>query len=155
MIELCWEYLSVRCIWLHVLMSRTRFRVNPRSSCSHLNLDFTPALSKEFLDIQAIIESGFTLKCVRDMIRTYNQMQSRDKYSQHSSTVNPLWLSSWVFVYELSSYAFESSWSQLNLRFRACIKQGVLWHSCNYRVWIHAEMRTWLHKNIQSNAPYR
>ena len=31
------------------------------------------ALSKEFLDIQATIECGFTLKCVRDMTRTYNQ----------------------------------------------------------------------------------
>ena len=32
MIELCYENLSVRCIWLYVLiMSRTRFRVNPHS----------------------------------------------------------------------------------------------------------------------------
>ena len=30
--ELCCEYLSVRCIWLCVLiMSRTRLRVNPHS----------------------------------------------------------------------------------------------------------------------------
>ena len=50
------------------------------SSCSHSNFrvtqtsDFEPASSKEFLDIQAIIECGFTLKCVSDMIRTYNQL---------------------------------------------------------------------------------
>ena len=31
MIELCCEYLSVWCIWLYVLMSGTRFRVNPHS----------------------------------------------------------------------------------------------------------------------------
>ena len=31
-----------------------------------------PASSKEFLDIQATIECGFTLKLVRDMIKTYN-----------------------------------------------------------------------------------
>ena len=31
-----------------------------------------PASSKEFLDIQATIECGFTLKCVRDMIKTYS-----------------------------------------------------------------------------------
>ena len=32
MIELCCEYLSVRCIWLYVIiMSRTSFRVNPHS----------------------------------------------------------------------------------------------------------------------------
>ena len=35
--------------------------------------DFAPASSKEFLDIQATIECGFTLKRVRDMIRTYSQ----------------------------------------------------------------------------------
>ena len=29
--ELCCEYLSARCIWLYLLMSRTRFRVNPHS----------------------------------------------------------------------------------------------------------------------------
>ena len=33
------------------------------------SLRFAPASSKEFLDIQAIIECGFTLKCVRDMAR--------------------------------------------------------------------------------------
>ena len=30
-------------------------------------------MSKDFLDIQATIECGFTLKCVRDMIRTQSQ----------------------------------------------------------------------------------
>ena len=35
--------------------------------------DFAPASSKEFLDIQATIECGFTLKRVRDMIKTYRQ----------------------------------------------------------------------------------
>ena len=32
--------------------------------------DFAPASSNEFLDIQATIECGFTLKRVRDMTRT-------------------------------------------------------------------------------------
>ena len=31
--------------------------------------------SKEFLDIQATIECGFTLKHVRDMIRIYSEMR--------------------------------------------------------------------------------
>ena len=35
-------------------------------------LRFAHVLSKEFLDIQATIECGFTLKRVRDMIKTYN-----------------------------------------------------------------------------------
>ena len=37
--------------------------------------DFAPASSKEFLDIQATIECGFTLKRVRDMTRTYSHLQ--------------------------------------------------------------------------------
>ena len=49
-------------------MSRTRFQSDgvpiPRSSNS-----------KEFLDIQATIEGGFTLKRVRDMTRTYSQFK--------------------------------------------------------------------------------
>ena len=36
--------------------------------------DIAPVSSKGFLDIQANIESGFTLKCVRDMTRTYSQL---------------------------------------------------------------------------------
>ena len=40
------------------------------SSCSHLNSDFAPASSKEFLNIQATIECEFILKCIHDMIRT-------------------------------------------------------------------------------------
>ena len=34
--------------------------------------DIAPDSSKEFLDIQATIECGFTLKGVRDTIRTYS-----------------------------------------------------------------------------------
>ena len=44
--------------------------------------DFASASSKEFLDIQATIEWGFTLKRVRDMTRTYSQMHRTDKYSE-------------------------------------------------------------------------
>ena len=54
--------------------------------------DFAPASSKEFLVIQATIECGFTLKRVRDMIKTYSQMHRTDKYSQHSSIIWAAWL---------------------------------------------------------------
>ena len=36
--------------------------------------DFVPVSSKEFFDIQATIECGFTLKCVHHMTRTYRLM---------------------------------------------------------------------------------
>ena len=43
--------------------------------------DMAPASGKEFLHIQATAEGGFTLELVRDMIKTYNQMDGTDKYS--------------------------------------------------------------------------
>ena len=46
--------------------------------------DTTSVLSKEFIDIQATVQFRFTMKRVRDMTRTYGQMQSTDKYSQLS-----------------------------------------------------------------------
>ena len=52
--------------------------------------DFPTVLSKEFLDIEATIECGFTLKRVRDMTRTYSQMHRTDKYSQLSSIIWPV-----------------------------------------------------------------
>ena len=64
-------------------------------------------------------------------------------------TFYPVWLNDWVFVYELSGCGFESSCSYLNFKFRACFKQGVPWHSCDFRVWIHFETRTCHNKNIK------
>ena len=41
MIELCSEYLSVRCNWLYILInSRTRFRVNPHSLVAWMSRNF-------------------------------------------------------------------------------------------------------------------
>ena len=68
-----------------------------------------PVSSKEFLDIQATIECGFTLKCVRDITRTYSQMHRTNKYSQDSSIIWSVWPNGWVFVSELSSCGFECS----------------------------------------------
>ena len=83
------------------------------------------ASSKEFLDIQATVECGFILKLVRDMIKTYNQMHRKDKYSQLSSILWPVCLNGWVFVYKLSVCGVESRCSQLILRYGACFEQGV------------------------------
>ena len=49
--------------------------------------DLAPNLIKEFVDIWANIECGFTLKCIRDMRLTYTQMNCRDKYSEIISIV--------------------------------------------------------------------
>ena len=46
--------------------------------------DFAPVSSKEFLDIQAAIECGLTLKRVRDMMRTYSQYLSTPWFSANT-----------------------------------------------------------------------
>ena len=45
------------------------------------NSDFVAALSKEFVEIQATIECGLTLKRSRDMTRACSQIHRTDKYS--------------------------------------------------------------------------
>ena len=115
-------------------------------------MNSNPLSSQSFIKSYAMWIHSETRTC-RD--RTYSQMHRTDKYSQHSTIILPVWLNGRVFVYELSGCGFESSFSHLNFRFRACFQQGVPWHSDNYRVWIHSETRTWHDKNIQSNVPYR
>ena len=44
---------------------------------------------------------------------------------------------------------FESSYSQLNFRYRTCFEQGATLHSGNYKVWIHSETFALHDKNIQ------
>ena len=58
----------------------------------NITSDMALVSSKEFLDIQATVECGFTVERVGDMIRTYSQMHRTDKYSQHSSIIWPGWL---------------------------------------------------------------
>ena len=47
--------------------------------------DFAPASIKEFLDIQATVEDGFTLKCVRDITRTYKSSITLWKTTKRTS----------------------------------------------------------------------
>ena len=53
-----------------------------------------------------------------------------------SSIIWAVWLNGLVFVYKLSGCGFESSCSNLNLRFCTCSKQRIPWHSGDYRVCI-------------------
>ena len=54
--------------WVQILL------LSPKLQVSHL------FICKEFLDIQAPIECGFTLKRVRDMIITYSKMHRTSKF---------------------------------------------------------------------------
>ena len=89
------------------------------------------------------VRCGFTLKLVRDMIITYSQMHRKDKYSQQSSIIWPVWQNILVFVYELSGCGFETRCCHLYFRYGTCFEQGVPDIQANYTVWIHSETRTW------------
>ena len=55
--------------------------------------DFPTISSKEFPDIEATIECGFTLKHVRYMTGTYSEIHRIYKYSEVSSMIWPVSLS--------------------------------------------------------------
>ena len=89
------------------------------SSCSHLNFRISRhASSKEFLDIQATIECGFTLNRVRDMIRTYNQMHHTRFRVTHNTAQYLASLAKWSSERPMleALIHFESSCSHLNFR---------------------------------------
>ena len=50
--------------------------------------DFAPVSSTEFLNIQATIECGFNLKCVRDVVRTHSQIKKVVKEDVYDEWVN-------------------------------------------------------------------
>ena len=87
---------------------------------------------RELLDIPTKTKCRFTLKRVRDMIRTYKQMHRPEKYPQLSSIVSSVWPNGWVVVYKLSGCKLKSCCSHLNFRYRDYFEQGVPWHSRKY-----------------------
>ena len=115
------------CFWKHVTLLHNKGLRRAQIS----NLQCSPFTLSNLLLTRwwgMRLEHGFTLKCIRDMIRTFSQMHRTDKYSQHSSIIWPVWLNGWVFVYELSGCGFESSCSHLNFKFCTCFEQGFPWH---------------------------
>ena len=73
-------------------------------------------------------ECGLTLKLVHDMTITYNELHRTGKYSQLIWIIWTVWLSDWVFVYELSGCGFESCYCHLNFRYGTWFKQELPWH---------------------------
>ena len=73
--------------------------------------------SKELLDIQGTIESGFTRKCIRERMTTHSQMHRADKYSLQGSVIWPVWPNGCVFIYELGGCRFENRCSHLDKPF--------------------------------------
>ena len=64
--------------------------------------------ARSFLIFRQTIECRCSLNLVQDMIIIYSQMHCKDKYSEHSSVIWPVWLNGWVFLYKLSGCGCES-----------------------------------------------
>ena len=113
----------------------------------HFHLILGPATNQKWFKHtfqQCIVCSVFEIACSFDFQKTWrNLLQNRELLKKVMKSYKNLAFSK-VIVW------FESRCSHLNFRYRVCFKQGVPWHSGNYRVWIHSETRTWHDKNIQS-----
>ena len=121
--------------------------------------DLLSVSSKESFDIHATVDCGFTLKRVRDMTRTYRQMQCTDKYSQLSSIIWSGRPSGWTFLYEVICCGFESSCTHLNFRFQICFEQGVFdiqaTIECGFTLKrVHDMTRTYTHMHCTDKDPH-
>ena len=88
MIELCYEYFSVWCIWLYVLvMSRMHFRVNPHSIVAWMSKN-------------SLLETGMKSEVLSDCngTRTHNHLLCKRKLSH---LVKWLWI--WVPLQSLKT----------------------------------------------------
>lgn len=89
------------------------------------------------------------------MIKVQESMYLTDKNSQNSSVVWPVWLISWVFLYEISSCVFQSHCIHLVFRYCTCGELGVSWNPGNYRLQIYSERTCDLMKTLSQCVPYR
>ena len=130
------------------ILSKARKPYNFESQ-NFLKLSFTKiqGLRSNYLDVNLSLNRILLLLQLDSNPQPLSSQKNTRTFRQPFMLV---WLNGWVFVYKLCGWGFESSCSHLNFRFRACFKQGVLWHSGNFRVWIQSETRKWHDKNIQS-----
>ena len=122
MIELCSECLSVQCIWLYVLvMSRTRFRVNPHSIYSCLN--FKELLARSRRDIWAWRDCNWT--------RTRNHLVRKRTFNHLAKLAK--WLSCVLSTYLYGAFDY-MLWVRVQLQSLKVYK--LAWKSnLRKRVW--------------------
>ena len=132
MIELCCEYLSVRCIWLYSIschihvweqVCTLQLPECQGTPCSKQ----TQCLKLKWQQQDSNLE--FTLKNLYDMIITHSQMH-------HTTQLNHL-----TSLDKTLSVHLQTRWLcvqiQSSFRYCTCFEQVVPWHSGNCRVQIH------------------
>ena len=88
------------------------------SPCSHLNFRYRACFELRVLWRSCKYRVWIYPETRTHMMKTYRQMEHRDKYSQLSSIIWSVWPNGWVFIYELSGCGLESPCSHLNFRYR-------------------------------------
>ena len=158
MIELCCEYLSVRGIWLYVLimlptnestlyiylnvkelLAQNRHHIWSLNECkrtrthNHLvrkrTLNYLAQLTKWLSCVVSTYCTRHLILCSYHVTYTFQSESSEN--SQLSSIICSVWLNGRVLVYEVSGCRFESGCSHL---YGACFEQGVPWHSGKNKV---------------------
>ena len=90
----------------------------------------------------------FMTVCDCNWTRTHNHLVHKWKLNHLAKLTS---LTKWLSVRLWTKWLWvQVQFSHLHFGFHACFKQGVPWHSGNYRVWIHSEMCMWHDENIQS-----
>ena len=121
MIELCCEYLSVRCNWLYVIiMSSTRFRVNLHSIVAWISRN---SLLQQGVPWHS--ECRFTLKGIRDQLASLAKWLSvylQTKWLQVPTPLLP-------FKFQISCLF----WARSSLTFRQLHRVDSLWNA--YVTW--------------------
>ena len=103
MTDLCCEYLSVRCIWLYVIMSRTSFRVN---------LQYIVCLN------------------VKELL-AWSRCHIWSKSDSNGFEPTIRYETRYVLTLSMASgCGFQFCFCHLNFRYAACFEQEVPGHSC-------------------------
>ena len=120
MMELYCEYLSVRCIWLYVLvMSRTRFRVNPHSIAAWMSRNSLFEAARSVCLRTKSLWVRFQLQSLKLQIScllraksslTFMLLWSVDSlwnaYVTYDKNIQPYWRYSYVSHYIIITYHF-------------------------------------------------
>ena len=141
------------CLHVKELLVQNRLEIGSLSDCNwtrthnHLLRKRTllPVLSKEFRDIQTAIEFLFTLKRVRDMIRTCSQMQSTNNDTQHRSVSWPVWLNGWIHSETGTAHCKNKQMYRTDKFSKH--------HSIIWPIWLYGSLRTkwlWVRVPLQS-----
>ena len=136
-IELCCEYLSVRYIWLYVIvMSSKLSRMNLHSMVAWMSRN---SLLETSISQQRVPwHSGNYRVYIYSEASTWHDITYRvihrtNDCPKRSSIIWLIWLNGWVFACRVSGCGFKSAYCYLNFRYRVCFEQGVHLHSDNYR----------------------